>query len=113
VALFLDFMQYVFTLIETDIAVKAAWKATKAAEAGYDEGNIFRRLSTSCFVAKLLATGLAALWVLAIMLSALSASTKPAGNQPASVARVSAAHPGALRAKRDQSRLFWCAQRCS
>lgn len=83
VALFLDFMQYVFTLIETDIAVKAAWKATKAAEAGYDEGNIFRRLSTSCFVAKLLATGLAALWVLTIMLSALSASTKPAGTQPA------------------------------
>jgi hypothetical protein len=83
IGLLLDFLQYVFMLIEADRALKSALAAKKASEAGYDEGDALRVLQTGCFWGKLLVTGFAALWLLTIMLSALTTPHKPAAVPPA------------------------------
>lgn len=72
VALLADFMQYVFALIESDFALKASLKATRSEDAGFDEGSVLRKLSVTCFIIKLVTAAAAALWLLSIMIGALT-----------------------------------------
>jgi hypothetical protein len=71
VGLLLDFVQSITALIEIDFAIRASEKAKRIADVGYDYP-VFRFLSTSAFVLKLVATCWGALWLLHLIMSALT-----------------------------------------
>ncbi|GAB3366951.1 hypothetical protein GCM10027431_09760 [Lysobacter rhizosphaerae] len=72
VSLVLDFLQYLFSLIESHFALKHTLDSDDVDEAGWEEGHILRKLATACFAAKLLTAAGAAFWLLTIMLSGLA-----------------------------------------
>lgn len=75
IALVADFLQYAFALRETDLALDDTENATKLEEAGYDDPSWLRRLNVASFVLKLVASCVAAGWLLFVMFKALTAAT--------------------------------------
>lgn len=72
-ALLLDYAQYIFSLWETDKALKESLEAKSVEAAGYDEKNWRRVASNVCFILKISAGVAAAAWILIVMLRVLTA----------------------------------------
>ncbi|MCY7290258.1 MAG: hypothetical protein LH624_18950 [Cryobacterium sp.] len=73
VSLVADFLQYSFTLHETNLALGDSHKAKTADEAGYDDPSWLRRISNACFLLKLSASLFAAGWLLYVIYRGLTA----------------------------------------
>lgn len=70
--LLLDFLQYAFSLWESDQALKASLKATKPEDVGWNEGDWKRWTLSVFFCGKIAVTLTAAIWLLWIMYSGLA-----------------------------------------
>jgi len=70
-ALLFDFFQYLLSLVEVTLSLNVVESAKKDADVVYEGGHL-RTLGNICFAAKLLTTGVAAFWLLSIMLAALT-----------------------------------------
>ena len=72
VSLVADFLQYSFTLLETNLALDDSHEAKKADEAGYDDPSWLRVATNICFAVKLLSALFAAGWLLCVIYRGLS-----------------------------------------
>lgn len=73
-ALLFDYAQYIFTLWETDSALKASLGAQSVDAAGYDEKCRKRTAANVSFFLKIFVVFVAAAWILLVMLRVLSAT---------------------------------------